>query len=76
LLQWGAAKSIIMPRRRLSQAAASRQTPMLDKPADGPVRHDDTRRPALGFQAHIAELEARGLLVRMWALNDVERGQV
>ncbi len=39
--------------------------PMLDKPADGPVRHDDTRRPALDFQAHIADLEARGLLVRV-----------
>jgi 4-hydroxy-3-polyprenylbenzoate decarboxylase len=37
---------------------------MLDKPADVPVRHA-TRRPALDFQAHLADLEARGLLVRI-----------
>ena len=38
---------------------------MLDKPADVPVRQDEARRPALDFQAHIADLEARGLLVRI-----------
>jgi 4-hydroxy-3-polyprenylbenzoate decarboxylase len=38
---------------------------MLDKPADAPARQDEARRPALDFQAHIADLEARGLLVRV-----------
>jgi UbiD family decarboxylase len=37
---------------------------MLDKPADVPMR-EATRRPALDFQAHLAELEARGLLMRI-----------
>src|ERR1700750_2308562 len=37
---------------------------MLDKPADVPVR-DATHRPALDFQAHLADLEARGLMVRV-----------
>jgi UbiD family decarboxylase len=38
---------------------------MLDKPADLPARQDEARRPALDFQVHIADLEARGLLVRV-----------
>jgi hypothetical protein len=38
---------------------------MLDTSADLPARHDEARRPALDFQAHIADLEARGLLVRV-----------
>ena len=39
--------------------------PMLDKPADATVRQHEARRPALDFQAHIADLDARGLLVRV-----------
>src|SRR5271155_4774063 len=38
---------------------------MLDKPADVSAQRDEARRPALDFQAHIADLEARGLLVRV-----------
>jgi 4-hydroxy-3-polyprenylbenzoate decarboxylase len=38
---------------------------MLDKRVDVAARHDEARRPALDFQAHIADLEARGLLVRV-----------
>src|SRR5271156_1650579 len=37
---------------------------MLDKPADAPAAHAP-HRPALDFQAHLADLEARGLLVRI-----------
>jgi hypothetical protein len=39
--------------------------PMLDKSADLPARQDEARRPALDFEAHLADLEARGLLVRV-----------
>ena len=38
---------------------------MLDKRVDVSARQDATRRPALDFQAHIADLEVRGLLVRV-----------
>src|SRR5258707_12177389 len=38
---------------------------MLDKPADVPARQHEARRPALDFQSHLADLEARGLLVRI-----------
>jgi hypothetical protein len=38
---------------------------MLDKRVDVPARQDEVRRPAPDFQAHIADLEARGLLVRV-----------
>jgi 4-hydroxy-3-polyprenylbenzoate decarboxylase len=37
---------------------------MLDKSADSPAAHAP-HRPALDFQAHLADLEARGLLVRV-----------
>ncbi len=37
---------------------------MLDKSADAPAAHAP-HRPALDFQAHLADLEARGLLVRI-----------
>jgi UbiD family decarboxylase len=37
---------------------------MLDKSADAPAQHAP-HRPALDFQAHLADLEARGLLVRI-----------
>ena len=37
---------------------------MLDKPADA-ARRATELRPALDFQAHLADLEARGLLVRI-----------
>jgi UbiD family decarboxylase len=32
---------------------------------NAPAAHDAARRPALDFQAHLADLEARGLLVRI-----------
>jgi UbiD family decarboxylase len=38
---------------------------MLDKPDDASAKPDARRRPALDFQAHLADLEARGLLVRV-----------
>ncbi len=38
---------------------------MLDKPADMAALHGVTGRPRLDFQAHLADLEARGLLVRI-----------
>ncbi len=38
---------------------------MLDKPADASTRLTEPRRPALDFQAHLADLQARGLLVRI-----------
>jgi UbiD family decarboxylase len=38
---------------------------MLDTPADIAARQDEARRPALDFQTHLAELEARGLLERI-----------
>jgi 4-hydroxy-3-polyprenylbenzoate decarboxylase len=38
---------------------------MLETRVDVPARQVDARRPALDFQAHIADLEARGLLVRV-----------
>src|ERR1700742_4795927 len=38
---------------------------MLDRSADAPAARDAARRPALDFQAHLADLEARGLLVRV-----------
>ena len=38
---------------------------MLDESADTPAAHDAAHRPALDFQAHLADLEARGLLVRV-----------
>jgi UbiD family decarboxylase len=38
---------------------------MLDTPADAPAARDAAHRPALDFQAHLADLEARGLLVRI-----------
>ena len=38
---------------------------MLDKRVDVPARQEEARRPALDVQAHLAELEARGLLVRV-----------
>ena len=38
---------------------------MLDQPADGPTARDAAQCPALDFQAHLADLEARGLLVRV-----------
>jgi len=38
---------------------------MLDKPADAAARLTEPRRPPLDFQAHLADLEARGLLVRI-----------
>jgi UbiD family decarboxylase len=38
---------------------------MLDKSAEAPAARDAPHRPALDFQAHLAELEARGLLVRV-----------
>jgi len=38
---------------------------MLDKRVDVSAGQDATRRPALDFQAHIADLEVRGLLVRV-----------
>jgi 4-hydroxy-3-polyprenylbenzoate decarboxylase len=38
---------------------------MLDKPADATARLTEPRRPALDFQTHLADLEARGLLVRV-----------
>ncbi len=37
---------------------------MLDQPADAPAAQT-AHRPALDFQAHLADLEARGLLVRV-----------
>src|SRR5262249_51961412 len=47
------------------RAGAFRHTPMLDKHVDVAAPPDEARRPALDFQVHIAELEARGLLVRV-----------
>ncbi len=38
---------------------------MLDESADTPAAPDAAQRPALDFQAHLADLEARGLLVRV-----------
>ena len=38
---------------------------MLDESADTPAARDAAHRPALDFQAHLADLEARGLLVRV-----------
>jgi UbiD family decarboxylase len=38
---------------------------MLDESADTPAAPDAAQRPALDFQAHLADLEARGLLVRI-----------
>jgi UbiD family decarboxylase len=38
---------------------------MLDESADTPAARDAAQRPALDFQAHLADLEARGLLVRI-----------
>src|ERR1700693_770690 len=66
-LQRGAAKSIIASRPglpwRQPRAAMFDKAAMLDK------LHDETApgalRPALDFQAHLAALEARGLLVRI-----------
>jgi 4-hydroxy-3-polyprenylbenzoate decarboxylase len=57
-----AAKSIITPRPGLSWREP-RECIMLDKPA--PSRLTESCRPALDFQAHLADLEARGLLVRI-----------
>jgi UbiD family decarboxylase len=44
--------------------APTRTAVMLDKPADIPASPGETR-PARDFQAHLADLEARGLLVRI-----------
>jgi UbiD family decarboxylase len=38
---------------------------MLDKSADAPAAQRTPHRPALDFQAHLSDLEARGLLVRI-----------
>jgi UbiD family decarboxylase len=38
---------------------------MLEQSPNAPAAHDAARRPALDFQAHLADLEARGLLVRI-----------
>jgi UbiD family decarboxylase len=38
---------------------------MPDQSADPPAARDAAHRPALDFQAHLADLEARGLLVRV-----------
>src|SRR5215475_12249991 len=44
--------------------APNRRCVMLDKPADTPTRATELR-PARDFQAHVADLEARGFLVRI-----------
>src|SRR6202047_4481374 len=64
-LQWDVVHSIITPRPELSwRPLSTRRCAMLDKPADAAA--DATKaRPALDFQAHLADLEARGLLVRV-----------
>src|SRR6202047_4872325 len=64
-LQWDVVHSIITPRPELSwRPLSTRRCAMLDKPADAAA--DATKaRPALDFQAHLADLEARGLLVRI-----------
>jgi UbiD family decarboxylase len=38
---------------------------MLDKSTDAPAAQNAPHRPALDFQVHLADLEARGLLVRV-----------
>src|SRR5580704_3692994 len=65
-LQWGAVHSIITlrPERSWRQPESQVRTAMLDKPADA-AAHATKARPALDFQAHLADLEARGLLVRI-----------
>src|SRR5260221_4788859 len=65
-LQWGAVHSIITLRPELSwrQPESQVRTAMLDKSADAGA-HATKARPALDFQAHLADLEARGLLVRI-----------
>jgi 4-hydroxy-3-polyprenylbenzoate decarboxylase len=62
-LQWREAHSIIMPRPELSWRRSCWYA-MLDKPADAAAGATETR-PARDFQTHLADLEARGLLVRI-----------
>src|SRR5258708_11010270 len=60
------AHSIITPRPGLSwRQAPNRRCAMLHKPAEVPSAAEAQRRPALDFQAHLADLEAHGLLVRV-----------
>ena len=70
MLSRRAANSIIPPRPGSSPAPPNPAHPMLDKSADAPAAqrapHSSApHRPALDFQAHLADLEARGLLVRV-----------